>query len=137
MRVLFWYCQQFAWNPAIKTLEDVPAAHPDECRNVVVAFVHVEPVDLHGGGATETKLVKNAKWLARKWDAAQILLHAFTHLGERKADPAEAKTLLDRVQDRLETAGYDARQTLGHRQLERRSAALASRSSGSLPCRTP
>ena len=111
MRVLFWYCQQFAWNPAIKTLAEVPAAHPDECRNAVVAFVHVEPKDMQNGGSAETKLVKNAKWLARKWDTTQILLHSFTHLGEHKADPAAAKTLLDRVQERLEGAGYDARQT--------------------------
>jgi hypothetical protein len=111
MRVLFWYCQKFGWNPAIKTLENVPPAQADECRQAVVAFVHVEPGDLEGGSGAETKLVKNAKWLARKWEAAQIVLHSFTHLSEHKAEPIEAKALLDRVQDRLEKAGYDTRQT--------------------------
>lgn len=111
MRVLFWYCEKFAWNPTIKTLEDVPDANPDERKNVVVAFVHVEPKDIEDGSSAETKLVKNAKWLARKWDVKKILLHSFSHLAEEKADPDEAKSLFDRVQDRLENAGYEASQT--------------------------
>ena len=111
MRVLFWYCEKFGWNPAIKTLENAPDAGPEERKDVVVAFIHVEPHDVAGGGASETKLVKNAKWLARKWEVKQILLHSFTHLAEEKAAPDQAKTLLDRVQDRLRNAGYETSQT--------------------------
>ena len=43
-------------------------------ENVVVAFVHVEPGDIQEDSSAETKLVKNAKWLARKWDVKKILL---------------------------------------------------------------
>ena len=111
MRVLFWFCEKFAWTPAIKTLENVPDAGPDERRNVVVAFIHVETRDVTGGGTAETKLVKNAKWLARKWEVNQVLLHSFTHLAEEKAAPDQAKALLDRVQDRLCNAGYETSQT--------------------------
>ena len=57
------------------------------------------------------KLVKNAKWLARKWDVKKILLHSFTHLAEEKAEPGRAKSLLDRVQARLRQAEYDVSQT--------------------------
>ena len=110
MRILFWYCDRFGWNPTIKTLEDSPDAGPDELKEVVVAFIHVEPKDIDNSGA-ETKLVKNAKWLARKWEVSRVLLHSFTHLAEEKADPAQAKDLLDRVQGRLEKAGYEASQT--------------------------
>ena len=88
MRVLFWYCNRFSWTPAVKTLEHVPDAGPDSYNNTIVAFVHVEPKDLDGGSSSETKLVKNSKWLARKWDVKTIILHSFTHLGEEKADPA-------------------------------------------------
>lgn len=42
-------------------------------ENVVVAFVHVEPKDIQEDSSAETKLVKNAKWLARKWDVKKIL----------------------------------------------------------------
>lgn len=108
MRVLFWYCDKFAWTPTIKTLDQVPISEPDGKNKIVVAFVHVEPKDVEQGSSSETKLVKNAKWLARKWDVAKILLHSFTHLGEEKADPDQAKLLLDRVHQRLLKAEYDA-----------------------------
>ena len=108
MRVLFWYCDKFAWTPTIKTLENVPKSKPGEQEKVVVAFVHVEPKDVEKGSSSETKLVKNVKWLARKWGVNKILLHSFTHLGEKKADPDKAMLLLGRVQERLVKADYNA-----------------------------
>jgi len=111
MRVLFWYCDHFNWNPAMKTLDHAPEAGPAENINCVVAFVHLEPKDMEPGASAETKLVKNAKWLARKWEITDIVLHSFTHLGEEKADPDQAKELLDRARERLEKAGYSTVQT--------------------------
>jgi hypothetical protein len=111
MRVLFWYCDRFAWNPSMRTLDDAPDAAPSAHEQTVVAFIHVEPRDMEKGSSAETKLVKNAKWLARKWETKRIILHSFTHLGEEKADPADAKGLIDRAQTRLEKADYDIAQT--------------------------
>ena len=111
MRVLFWYCDRFDWIPAMKTLPDTPEAEPAENENSVVAFVHIEPVDVEAGSSAETKLVKNAKWLARKWENTRVVLHSFTHLGEEKAEPDKAQSLLDRAQKRLEKAGYSVVQT--------------------------
>lgn len=111
MRVLFWYCDQFNWIPAVKALSDVPEAEASDNENTIVAFVHVEPKDLEGGSSAETKLVKNAKWLARKWKIKKIVLHSFTHLGEEKAEPEGARALLLRTQKRLESAGYAVVQT--------------------------
>ncbi len=108
MRVLFWYCDKFAWTPTLKTLENIPESKAGEQEQVVVAFVHVEPGDAKKGSSAETKLVKNAKWVARKWEVSKILLHSFTHLGEEKADPDQAGPLLERARDRLITADYDA-----------------------------
>ncbi len=115
MRVMFWYCNSFAWTPTLKTLDQVPDAIPGEAQDAVVAFIHVEPQDVEPGSAAETKLVKNAKWLARKWEVKTVLLHSFTHLGEQKADPDLAGALIARAGKRLGTAGYNARQTAyGH-----------------------
>ena len=111
MRVLFWYCDHFNWKPAMKTLDHAPEADPAENINCAVAFVHLEPKDTEPGASAETKLVKNAKWLARKWEITDIVLHSFTHLGEEKADPDQAKALLDRARERLEKAGYSTVQT--------------------------
>ena len=108
MRVLFWYCDRFAWDPAIKTLEDAPDAAADAHEKVVAAFIHVEPQDAGSDSSAETKLVKNAKWLARKWETQTVILHSFTHLGEEKAEPASARALIERAGKRLETAGYRA-----------------------------
>lgn len=63
----------------MKTLEDAPDCGPAESKQAVVDFIHVEPDDVAAGNSTETKLVKNAKWLARKWNTKQIILHSFTH----------------------------------------------------------
>lgn len=111
MRALFWFCDRIAWTPAMKTLDDAPHAEAGAWEQTVVAFVHVEPSDLEEGSSAETKLVKNAKWVARKWNVRRILLHSFTHLSEVKADPALARGLLDRAQERLTAAGYEAEQT--------------------------
>ena len=111
MRVLFWYCDRFGWDPTIKTLDDAPDAESDTHQKVVVAFIHVEPQDTGKASSAETKLVKNAKWLARKWETKAVILHSFTHLGERKAEPEAAKALIDRAGQRLESAGYQTIQT--------------------------
>ena len=111
MRLLFWYCERFAWKPSLKTLDNAPEAVPMTHEQTVVAFIHVEPPDVVEGSSVETKLVKNAKWVARKWETRKIVLHSFTHLGEQKAEPEAAKGLIDTVQERLATAGYTAVQT--------------------------
>ena len=111
MRVLFWYCDRFDWQPAMKTLEQAPDAGPAENSNSVVGFIHIEPDDVVEGSSAETKLVKNSKWLARKWDTKQIILHSFSHLGEAKADPEKARALLDRAAVRLVDSGYSVKQT--------------------------
>jgi hypothetical protein len=111
MRVLFWYCDTFAYTPARKTLEDAPQASPASHTGVVVAFVHVEPADVEVDSGAETKLVKNAKWMARKWDTPRVVLHSFTHLGDAKAEPAAAQRLLEQAVVRLAKAGYAAQQT--------------------------
>jgi hypothetical protein len=111
MRVLYWYCETFGWTPAMKTLDDAPDAAPGELKKTVVAFVHVEPGDVEPGSGAETKLVKNAKWAARKWEVGEVVLHSFTHLGEAKAEPEAARALLHRAKERLEKAGYETVET--------------------------
>jgi hypothetical protein len=115
MRVLYWYCDHFGWRPSLKTLDEAPDAQAAAHVKAVVAFIHVEPPDSAEGSSAETKLVKNAKWLARKWNTRRIVLHSFTHLGHEKAEPSQAKAILDRAGSRLVKAGYEVDQTpYGH-----------------------
>ncbi len=111
MRILLWYCDRFAWNPAIKTLESAPDSAPGKYTEVLVAFIQVEPKDVLQGSSAEKKLVKNLKWLASKWNNRHIILHSFTHLGENKADASEAQALLDSVEVRLKRVDYEVTQT--------------------------
>ena len=111
MRVLFWYCDRFDWVPAFRALPDASDAEPAKNQNCVVAFVHVEPQDAESGSSAETKLVKNTKWLARKWKIERVVLHSFSHLATQKADSDTARAVLDRTQMRLENAGYEVVQT--------------------------
>jgi hypothetical protein len=111
MRVLFWYCDKFAWIPAIKTLDTAPEAASGEYQEVLVAFIHVEPQDIIDGNSSEKKLLKNIKWLANKWDNKKVILHSFTHLGEEKAEAGDALELINRVETRLKKVDYEVSQT--------------------------
>ena len=111
MRVLFWYCDLFAWKPALKTLDYAPDAKPGEFKDIIVAFIQVEPNDVLEGSSAEKKLLKNIKWLAGKWQNKKVILHSFTHLGDKLAEPEEAQTLINRVDERLKSVNYDVSQT--------------------------
>ena len=112
MRVLFWYMDYFRYHPAVKTLDEFDDVQDDfEIKDAIVAFVHGEAEDEEKASKVETKLVKNLKWLAGKWNCKNIVLHSFAHLGESKSDPAFVKELFDRAQQRLEDVGYTVYQT--------------------------
>ena len=111
MRVLFWYCERMAWKPTRKTLPEAEDSIPGEVMGAISAFVHIEPQDTERAGKVETKLVKNAKWLAGKWDTRRVVLHSFAHLAEEKADPHFTHELLEHARRRLEDAGYEVVET--------------------------
>ena len=111
MKVLFWYVKTMAWEPALKTLDDAPDGVAGSVSDAVVAYVHVEPSDGEMAKKVETKLVKNLKWLAGKWETKTLLLHSFSHLSAEKADPELALQIFAGARARLEGVGYDVRET--------------------------
>jgi len=106
MRVLFWYMDEFSWTPTLKTLEEMPDGEPGVVEGAVVAFVHAEPDDEGRLGKQVTRLVKQLKWLARKWETREVVLHSFAHLGADKADPAAAAELFEQSAERLAAVDY-------------------------------
>ncbi|MFO7497222.1 MAG: hypothetical protein R6X05_16470 [Desulfobacterales bacterium] len=62
---MFWYCEHFGWRPAVKTLEGAPTAEAAEERDVVVAFVHVEPQDTAVGSPVNGGIKASAN--SRSW----------------------------------------------------------------------
>ena len=110
MRLLLWYMDEFSWTPALKTVADAPDGLPGAVARAAVAFVHVEPADAARLGKQVTRLVKQVKWLARKWETQEVVLHSFAHLGEDKAAPELAAQLFAQAEERL--AGVDYRVTV-------------------------
>ena len=112
MKLLMIYCDSFAYTPADKTLEDEPDCRDgDQLEAALIGLIHAEAADEEDPARIEKKLLKNLKWGARKNATLRIVLHSFSHLAETKASADFTRELLARVQQRLETAGYESRQT--------------------------
>lgn len=112
MKLLLIYCNNFAYNPTIKTVDDAPDnTLPAQYDNVQVAFIQVEKEDIDRESEVEKKLVKNLKWICGKNGSKTVILHSFAHLSDSKADPAFTKLLFDKAEARMMNAGYNVHQT--------------------------
>ena len=102
MKLLMIYMNRFSYKPTLKILEDAEEIKEgQEYKNVQVAFIHAEKEDEENIKAVEKKLLKNLKWIAKKNNTNQIVLHSFAHLSESKAEPNITKELFDSVEIRL------------------------------------
>jgi hypothetical protein len=111
MKLLLFQAKKFYWQSFSKTLADVPDQDVAETvPDTLVVFVHAEVVD-ETKPKLETKVVKNIKWLANKRSLKNIVLHSFTHLSSSTASPEFARSLLDRLDERLSNTGYQVWQT--------------------------
>lgn len=112
MKLLMFYATEFWYRTFQKTLPEAPDRdEEDECRNAVVIFFHAEAHDEDRQGKVVEKWVKNAKWLARKFDTTTVVLHSFNHLAETKASPETARAMTEEVRRRLERTGFTVRET--------------------------
>ncbi|MBN2891474.1 MAG: hypothetical protein JXL97_06390 [Bacteroidales bacterium] len=112
MKLLMMFASGIAYEPKIKNLESAEIVEEAKVYNdILVAFIHAEEQDMEDPKATETKLLKNLKWGARKNESNKILLHSFAHLSSSKATPEFTKELFDKVEERLHNADYEAFQS--------------------------
>jgi len=112
MKLLMIYCEKFGYHPTVKTLDEFEEVTGGKVfGNTLVAFIHAEETDEEDIKRTETKMVKNLKWAAKKNNTKSILLHSFAHLAETKANPNYTKELFDRVEVRMKNTDYECDQT--------------------------
>jgi hypothetical protein len=111
MKLLLFQAKQFYWKSFSKTLDTVPDQEVTETvPEAVVVFLHAEVED-EAKPSLETKVIKNIKWLANKRSLKNIVLHSFTHLSGSTASPEFAQTLLNNLEQRLRSTGYQVWQT--------------------------
>lgn len=112
MKILMLYVNRFSYKTASKGLEGVPDLDEEnEFKNAVVGFVHLEEKDEQSVAGAVTKLIKNLKWLAGKWNTKTVVLHSFAHLAESKASAETVREAFARARERLETSGYTVGET--------------------------
>lgn len=112
MKLLMFYANDWWYKSAAKTLEDAPDVRLEESMpNAVVIFFHAEAEDEAKGSGVIEKFVKNAKWLAGKFQTKNIVLHSFNHLSSSKSTPEYALSVLDEVEARLGRTGYKVMRT--------------------------
>lgn len=87
--------------------------HPVEkiFQNAVVIFYHAEAENAGRESSVIGKWVKNARWIAGKFDTRTVVLHSFNHLSSSKASPECAAAIRDKDRKRLQRAGYDVFET--------------------------
>jgi hypothetical protein len=112
VKLLMIYTDRFGYKTSVKTLESAPTSDEEKViEHALLGFIHVEAKDEENLSSTETKLVKNLKWAARKNETDTVVLHSFAHLAESKADPEITRQLLDNAESRCKSAGYKTYQT--------------------------
>ena len=105
MRLLMFHVEEFWYKPH---LEDTEADYKDESfGESVLVWIQSEEKDEEDRVAVLRKMVKNIKWLCKKVDCDNVILHSFAHLGKSKSDPEFADNLIAETADRLRERDID------------------------------
>ena len=83
----------------------------ERIEDAVVVFIHAEAEDEEQSVKVLTKMVKNIKWLAGKFNSKNVVLHSFSHLSRSRASPEFALQILVDAQKRLHTVGFSTQMT--------------------------
>ena len=107
-----FYALNFWWKPYQKVLENaLSEPQAQETQKAIVVFYQVEARDPGREKRVVEKLVKNIKWLARKFETQKIVLHSFNHLSLSKASPEEALSLIEKAKEKLRRGGFELYET--------------------------
>jgi hypothetical protein len=109
MKLLCFQARRFRWKAHTKTLARAADQAVDhEVAAAVVVFVHAEASDStdERRASVMRQSLKHIKWLANKRGLKDIVLHSFTHLGGRTAEPEFAESFIETSGARLREAGY-------------------------------
>ena len=109
MRLLTFQAKSFKFKTHSKTLDEVEEIDVErEVLDAVVAYMHIEARD-EGDGRHRAfqQTLKHIKWIANKRGMKRVVLHSFTHLGGRNAEPDFAHAFMQELAERLSKTGYE------------------------------
>ena len=113
MKVLSFYTTNFSYTLGEPNIDSpIIVDEKSNFSEAIVAFIHVEESDeVETLRSREKKLTNHLKWIARKNNTQNIVLHSFAHLSNSKASLEFTKNLLDDCQQRLKNGDYNTFQT--------------------------
>jgi len=110
MKLLMIYCSEFSYKSTDKSLDSAEEIDQSAVFNQAqLAMIQMEEHD-----ELKPPLKKSCnfiKWLGRKHEFKQLILHSFSHLSDSKASPEFSAQFLDQMQERLGNSGFDVHQT--------------------------
>ena len=107
-----FYSPEFWVRPWQKAMPEASQQVTEQTfHKAAVIFYHAETEDAARRSSVIVKWVKNAKWLAGKFDTKTIVLHSFNHLSHSKASAESAAEIRAEVTARLERAGFEVFET--------------------------
>ncbi|WP_462319569.1 threonyl-tRNA synthetase editing domain-containing protein [Marinilabilia sp.] len=122
MKVLVFYTKRFGYKTSEQNLSDEELAifypdkeqieHEAQYKDCITAFIQAEAEDEEKDlKSREKKLANHLKWVARKNNTSDIVLHSFAHLSASKASLEFTAGLFNATQTRLNNGSYSASQT--------------------------
>lgn len=112
MRIILFYAPSFWFKTYRKVLDDVPDLETERgTESAVVVFYQAEAGDEAKKGGVVTKLVKNIKWLAGKFQTKTVVLHSFSHLSLSKAPSRLTEEIITDTRERLGRSGFSIIET--------------------------
>jgi D-Tyr-tRNAtyr deacylase len=115
MKLLMFHVNEFWYKTFSKTLNNVEKVEKeDKIGKGLVVFVQVEKDDEDRKDKVKKKAFENIKWLAKKVNTEEIILHSFGHLSESsesKSSPEFAQGIISEIKKALEERGYKTETT--------------------------
>lgn len=112
MKLLMFHVNEFWFKTFSKTLDDVKETDKEEkIGRSLVVFIQVEKEDEERKDKVRKKALENIKWLAKKINVQEVVLHSFAHLSDSKSSPEFAQETIERIKKSLEERSFKTKVT--------------------------
>lgn len=108
MKLLMFGVKEFWYKTFSKTIENEKDFDLEEkIENAVVVFLNAEKEDENRMVKVISEAIGNIKWLAKKNDTNNIVLHSFAHLSDSKSSIEFAKELISKMGEKLSSHEFN------------------------------